>query len=95
MLVSRAPPEQQWLRVNALRPPGPQLGVGRGGGGPSPEQEPALSCWSYLVRLQLFPNGLDGVPALAEHGLKQALLGLLTLGLKRGREQCSDGASAL
>lgn len=53
---------------------------------PSPEQEPALSCWSYLVRLQLFPNRLDGIPTLAEHGLKQALLGLLTLSLNKGRK---------
>lgn len=37
---------------------------------------------AYLVRLQLLANGLDGVPALAEHRLKQPLLGLFALSLR-------------
>lgn len=86
LLVSRAPPRTTVAESMHSVPRDPAWAwAPEEKEGPSPEQEPSLSCWSYLVRLQLFPNGLDGVPTLAEHGFKQALLGLFTLSLNKGR----------
>lgn len=82
LLVSQAP--QTAVAETPCTVPGLQLGMGPEEEAPSPEQEPALSRWPYLVRLQVLPNGLDGVPTLAEHGLEQPLLGLLALCLDRG-----------
>jgi hypothetical protein len=39
----------------------------------------------YLIRFELFPNSLDGIPTLAEHGFKQALLGFFAFSLNKGR----------
>ena len=44
-----------------------------------------LSWESYLIWLELFPHGLDGVPTLTEHGFEQTLLGFFTLSLNKGR----------
>lgn len=102
LLAKRHTSKQQWLGVSALRPPGPHLGMGHGNGTlrrrrtPAPSRSQWPHWWSYLIWPELLPNGLDGVPTLAEHGLEQPLLGFLTFSLGKGRtrsrfsSECSD-----
>lgn len=56
---------------------GPRLGPG-----PTAQGQGGGPVDTYLVWLQLLADGLDGVPTLAEHGLKQALLGFFAFGLR-------------
>lgn len=41
--------------------------------------------WSHLIRLELFPHGLQGISALTEHGLEQPLLCFFTFSLNSGK----------